>query len=75
MPNTENIVINTGPIIALVAALGELNVLSTLYRKVLVPFEVIAEIRAGGSKGSQLENLKMPLGSSNGQILLKFQPY
>ena len=51
MPNTEIIVINTGPIIALVAALGELKVLSSLYRKVLVPFEVITEIRAGGPKG------------------------
>lgn len=51
MPNTENIVINTGPIIALVAALGELKVLSSFYRKVLVPLEVIAEIRAGGPKG------------------------
>ena len=50
MPNTENIVINTGPIIALVAAFGELKMLSSLYRKVLVPFEVIAEIRAGGPK-------------------------
>jgi hypothetical protein len=51
MPDTENIVINTGPIIALVAALGELKVLSSLYRKVLVPFEVIAELHAGGPKG------------------------
>jgi len=48
MPNTINIVINTGPIIALVAALGELKVLSFLYRKVLVPFEVIVELHAGG---------------------------
>lgn len=51
MPNTENIVINTGPIIALVAALDELKVLSSLYRKVLVPFEVIVELHAGGPKG------------------------
>jgi predicted nucleic acid-binding protein len=51
MPNTENIVINTGPIIALVAAIGELKVLASLYRKVLVPFEVIAELHAAGPKG------------------------
>jgi predicted nucleic acid-binding protein len=50
MPNTENIVINTGPIIALVAAIGELKVLSSLYRKVFVPFEVTAELHAGGPK-------------------------
>ena len=48
MPNTENIVINTGPIIALVAALGELKVLFSLYCRALVPFEVIAELHAGG---------------------------
>jgi hypothetical protein len=39
MPKTERIVINTSPLIALVAASGDLNILHFLYREVLVPFE------------------------------------
>ncbi len=49
MPEAESIVINTAPLITLVAALGDLNVLRSLYTQVLVPFEVCQEILAGGS--------------------------
>ncbi len=49
MPKTERIVINTSPIIALVAALGELKILESLYREVLVPNEVGQEILVGGT--------------------------
>lgn len=48
MPETQEIVINTSPIIALVAALGDLQVLQ-LYQRVWVPFEVCQEISAGGA--------------------------
>jgi hypothetical protein len=48
MPETQEIVINTGPIIALVAAMGDLSVL-TIYRKVWAPLEVGLEIGAGGA--------------------------
>ncbi|MGB7518663.1 MAG: DUF3368 domain-containing protein [Spirulinaceae cyanobacterium] len=51
MPETETIVINTGPLIALVAALGDLEVLQSLYTQVLVPYEVCQEILVGGSSG------------------------
>jgi predicted nucleic acid-binding protein len=37
---TKTLVINTGPIIALVAALGNLSILKELYKKVIVPYEV-----------------------------------
>lgn len=40
MPSTNQIVINTSPLIALVAAVGDLNILQSLYTDVLVPFEV-----------------------------------
>jgi predicted nucleic acid-binding protein len=50
MPNTEEIVINTSPMIALVAALGDLQVLK-MYQRVLVPFEVHQELMAGGAAG------------------------
>ena len=44
----QEIVINTSPIIAIVAALGDLRVLQ-IYRRVWVPFEVCQEISAGGA--------------------------
>ena len=49
MPDTKRIVINTGPIIALVAALGDLKVLRLLYIEVMVPFEVCQELLTGGA--------------------------
>jgi predicted nucleic acid-binding protein len=51
MPETETIVINTGPILALIAGYGDLSLLERLYRHVLVPFEVCQEIIAGGASG------------------------
>jgi predicted nucleic acid-binding protein len=47
MPETDTLVINTSPIIALVAALGDLQVLK-MYQQALVPFEVQQELLAGG---------------------------
>jgi len=44
MPNPDRIVINTSPLIALVAALGDLTILQALYQQVFVPFEVCQEI-------------------------------
>jgi len=52
------IVINTGPLIALVAATDSLAVLSVLYSKVWVPHEVYCEIKAGGSAAPEIEALK-----------------
>jgi len=49
MHNPKSIIINTGPIIALVAALGDLMILKHLYKEVFVPFEVCSEILQGGS--------------------------
>ncbi|MEO0014877.1 MAG: hypothetical protein RLZZ535_3266 [Cyanobacteriota bacterium] len=50
MPKITQIVINTSPLIALVAALEDLKVLQ-LYTEVLVPFEVCQEILSGGISG------------------------
>lgn len=44
----RDIVINTGPIIALVTATGSLEWLTSLYRHILIPFEVLREIEVGG---------------------------
>lgn len=43
------VVSNTTPLIALTAALGSLDVLQFLYARVVVPFEVAQEVRAGGA--------------------------
>ncbi len=49
MPNTDKIVINTAPLISLVAATFDLNILQSLYHQVLVPLEVCQEILTGGT--------------------------
>jgi predicted nucleic acid-binding protein len=49
MPESESLVINTGPLLALTAAYGDLSLLESLYKRVLVPFEVCREIESGGA--------------------------
>ena len=44
MPEQDQIVINTGPIIALIAALGDLSILKSLYGRIIVPKEVGVEV-------------------------------
>lgn len=46
MPETSRIVINTGPTIALVGAIGSLAILENLYEEVIVPYEVTEELLA-----------------------------
>ncbi len=57
MPESGAIVINTGPILALIAGLGSLSILNSLYQQVVVPYEVCEEILAGGSSGFGIEEL------------------
>ncbi|WP_035985369.1 toxin PIN [Leptolyngbya sp. KIOST-1] len=49
MPETTQIVINTSPLIALVAAWGDLSRLASLYEQVFVPLEVCQEVLKGGT--------------------------
>jgi predicted nucleic acid-binding protein len=51
MPDRKEIVINTGPLIAIAAATGDLEILRGLYSRIVVPFEVCGEIIAGGPTG------------------------
>jgi len=51
MPERKELVINTGPLIAIAAATGDLAILDGLYSRIVVPFEVSAEILAGGQSG------------------------
>lgn len=51
MPEPRRLVINTSPLLALIAATGDLALLKSLYGEVLVPYEVCMEIWAGGVSG------------------------
>lgn len=50
MPDPQEIVINTGPLIALTAAWGDLAFLASIYEKIWVPFEVSEELQVGGRR-------------------------
>ncbi|MDR9897744.1 hypothetical protein G7B40_024715 [Aetokthonos hydrillicola Thurmond2011] len=70
MPNTDKIVINTAPVISLIAALGDLNILESLYHQVLVQDRSLS----GNTYifvlvGLAHLNLKQLLGYKNGQLL------
>ncbi|MBD2524468.1 DUF3368 domain-containing protein [Nostoc sp. FACHB-133] len=73
MPNTEIIVINTAPLISLVAALGNLDVLQ-LYTQVLVPFEVCQELLAGGASGFAVTEFEAATWLQKWQIPLNISP-
>ena len=51
MPDAKKLVINTSPLIALVASGNELDLLQKLYKEVIVPYEVAHEMRQAGAKG------------------------
>ena len=51
MPERKQIVINTGPLLALAAALERFALREDLYAAEPLPYEVCAEVRVGGSAG------------------------
>jgi len=55
MPKNKNIVLNTGPLISLIAAQQGLEFLTSLYGNILVPKEVVNEINEGGKSGFGIE--------------------
>lgn len=55
LKQAKAVVTNTTPLIALTAAMGNLDVLRSLYSRVVVPYEVAAEIRAGGKDAFGLD--------------------
>lgn len=52
------LVINTGPIIALTAAVESLQFLNELYEEILIPVEVIRELEAGGANCPELASIR-----------------
>lgn len=67
MPKSNKIVINTGPILALIAGLGNLDVLKLMYDQVIVSYEVCKEIEAGGITGFGLKEF------NEAEFLIKIQ--
>ena len=64
MPDAEQTVVtNTTPLIALTAATGSLDALRFLYSRVVVPFEVAQEIRAGGHDAFGVDVFKSPMST------------
>lgn len=56
MPDQNRVVVtNTTPLIALTAATGSLDILRTIYTRVIVPYEVAEEIKAGGKQAFGLD--------------------
>lgn len=49
------VVSNTTPLLALTAATGSLEILRAIYTKVVVPYEVAQEIKAGGKESFGLD--------------------
>ncbi len=75
MPKPERIVINTSPLITLVAALGDLTVLHSLYTEVLVPLEVCQEIIAGGRDGFAVAEFKEAKCLQKKETYLNISPF
>lgn len=74
MPETKSIAIDTSPLIAIVAALGELTVLSSLYNQVFVPFEVCQEILTGGESGFAVAEFEAATWLQKQQTPLSISP-
>ena len=75
MSEKKRIVINTGPILALISALGNLEILKDLYDEVIVPQEVCREIMEGGSTGFGVPEFSQANWLTKWQKTLNISPY
>ncbi len=75
MPEPKEIVINTSPVIAIVAALGDLEILRSLYKHVFVTNEVSQEILAGGREGFAVEVFEKAAWLKKLPTPLEISPY
>ena len=76
MPDAEQTVVtNTTPLIALTAATGSLDALRFLYSRVVVPFEVAQEIRAGGHDAFGVDVFKSASWLEIGDAPVVLTPY
>lgn len=75
MPETSEIVINTSPLIALVAAWGDLTRLNALYEQVWVPHEVCQEILRGGPRQFAVPEFEQATGLKKQTAPLSVSPF
>jgi predicted nucleic acid-binding protein len=75
MPKTEDIVINTGPLLAIIAGIRDLSLLERLYKRVLVPLEVCQEIEAGGASGFGVTEFRKAGFLHKRQAPLEIKPF
>jgi len=75
MREKRSIVINTGPTIALVAALGDLKVLKYLYDDVFVSAEVCSEVLQGGSSSFAVKEFNDASWLTKKTALLTISPF
>ena len=63
MPDQKSLVINTGPIIALIAATGDLNLLDKLYDRIFVPLAVKNELYYKGDEFFGVKEFKKAISN------------
>lgn len=69
MPVKPSLVVNSSPLIALVAALPEFDQLAGLVGRFVVPAEVIAELVAGGLKDDTAARVKAEPWSTTSSLV------
>lgn len=72
---SKEIVMNTGPVIALVAGLGSLDLLDKLFHRIIVPLEVCQEIDAGGSENFAREEFQAAEFLEKSEKSIEIPPY
>ena len=75
MHEPKDIVINTGPLLALIASFNDLTILNKLYKRVFVSREVILEIEAGGSSGFGVDVFNKSNFLDKSTALLSISPF
>ena len=74
MPDTDALVINTSPMLALIAASGDLRLLQ-MYSQVYVPFEVCQEILSGGTSGFGVAEFQAAYWLKKQNAFVELLPY
>lgn len=75
MPEDDAIAINTSPLIALVAAWGDLTRLEGLYQEAWVPLEVCQEILQGGTRRFAIAEFEQATWLKRPTTLLSISPF
>lgn len=75
MPEEKTLVINTGPLLSIIAAMGNLHLLGELYERVVVPFSVAKEVLAGGQAGFGINAFREATFLDVQNVACRFDPF